>query len=274
MHDGTDTAFYLHQGYAVLAIEADPVLALRAADRFADAVRSGQLQILNVGIARQTGAATFWICEDNSVWNSFDEAIASRNSSRHHPVEIETRQFADILATFGVPEYLKIDIEGFDWLCVADLDRRALPKYISVESECVADGATLTDVEATSMLTRLRDAGYTRFQLVSQDDFRSVVYPDRWRHVRRLVDSAAYGRLRVLRLAPIAKPFSHRGRMLARHGSYEFACGGTGPWGPGLLGRWMDYDTARTTYLGLRAEYFKDPEAKTYAFWYDWHATY
>jgi hypothetical protein len=119
----------------------------------------------------------------------------------------------------------------------------------------------------------LRDAGYTRFKLVSQEDFRTVSYPHRWRRLRRLIDSAAYGKLRRLGLAPIARPLSHRGRLLARN-RYHFACGGSGPWGPGLLGRWVDYETARATYLGLREEYFKNLGAESYAFWYDWHATH
>src|SRR5205807_8636106 len=34
MHDGADTAFYLHQGCAVLAIEADPALAAAGRRRF------------------------------------------------------------------------------------------------------------------------------------------------------------------------------------------------------------------------------------------------
>ena len=273
MHDGADTAFYLHQGYAVLAIEADPVLASRGSERFAAAIDAGQLQILNVGIATRTGCATFWICDDNSLWSSLDRTIASRNHSRHHPVDIETQRFSQILDTFGVPEYLKIDIEGFDSLCVADLDRRRLPRFISVESECVGDGVTLADSEATAMLTLLRDAGYTRFRLVSQDEFRAVSYPDRWRALRRLIDSAAYGKLRRLRLTAIAKPLAYQSRLLARN-QYQFACGGTGPWGPGLPGRWVDYETARTMYLALREEYFRNSAAKTYSFWYDWHATY
>src|SRR5581483_3806542 len=178
----------------------------------------------------------------------------------------------EILNVYGSPEYLKIDIEGSDALCVADLDPRALPRFISVESECVGDGVRLTDDEATAMLTRLRDAGYTRFQLVSQDDFRSVSHPDRWRGVRHLIDSAAYGKLRVLGLSAIAGRFSHRGRLAARNG-YQFACGGTGPWGSGLLGRWIDFETARTTYLALRRRYFAETAGKSYSFWYDWHAT-
>src|SRR5262245_65048946 len=78
MHDGADTASYLSRGYAVLAIEADPTLASAGLQRFDDAIRQGQLRILNVGIGEQEGVSTFWICDDNSVWNSFDAHIASR----------------------------------------------------------------------------------------------------------------------------------------------------------------------------------------------------
>lgn len=273
MHDGTDTAFYLHQGCAVVAVEADPTLAARGATRFASAIDAGQLVILNIGITTRAGSATFWICDDNSVWNSFDESIASRAGSRHHPIDVATWRFGDVLAAFGTPDYVKIDIEGHDAVCIADLEPDRLPRFISVESECVGDGVTLTDAQATEMLTRLHDAGYARFQLVSQDDFRSVVHPDRWRGARRLLDSMAYGKLRALGLARVAERFTHRGRMFARN-RYEFACGGTGPWGDGLLGRWVDYDKARRMYLELRREYFRDGLAKTYSFWYDWHATY
>jgi FkbM family methyltransferase len=273
MHDGSDTAFYLHQGYAVVAVEADPILAAQGRQRFLREIDAGQLTILNVGIAAEAATATFWICEDHSVWNSFDKRIATRNGSRCHPVQIETWRFSDVLKTFGVPEYAKIDIEGHDALCVRDLDRGTLPRFISVESECVADGETLTPSRAVAMLDLLREAGYTRFKLVSQDDFRTVGYPDRWRWVRRLVDSAAYGKLRVPGLAALARRLSHRGRLHARN-AFAFACGSTGPWGAGLPGRWSDYETARATYLALRDEYFNRVDVKTYSFWFDWHATY
>ena len=274
MHDGADTAFYLHQGYAVLAVEADPALAAAAAQRFAHAIQVGQLHILNVGIAEQTSTAPFWICEDNSAWNSFDVRIASRNGNRHHPIRIETWRFADVLRIFGVPEYLKVDIEGADSHCVNDLDRHNLPRFISVESECVADGQTLVPDEAVRMLKLLRDAGYSRFKLVSQDDFRTVTYPDRWRFARLLIDSAARGRLSRVGLSRVAERVSTRGKLDSLNGGYRFDCGSTGPWGPGLLGRWLSYEQARATYLGAREQFFAKTDVKTYAFWYDWHATF
>jgi len=274
MHDGSDTAFYLHQGYAVLAVEADPVLAADGELRFAEAIKAGQLYILNAGIAAHPGTATFWICDDHSVWNSFDVRIASRNGSRHHAITVRTCRFADVLKTFGIPAYLKIDIEGADSLCVEDLDRQHLPRFISVECECVGDGERLTADESVQMLDRLRDAGYSRFKLVSQEDFSTVTHPDRWRFTRRVIESASDGRLSVPGFRRLARAVSVRRRLQRRNRGYRFACGSTGPWGDGLLGRWSTYDEARATYVAVRDRFFSAPGARTYAFWYDWHATF
>lgn len=273
MHDGEDTASYLAQDYAVLAIEADPSLASAGIARFDDAIRRGQLHVLNVGIGEPSSGSQFWICDDNSRWNSFDVRIASRNGSRHHPIQVTSRSFRDILADFGTPEYLKIDIEGADWLCVRDLNPRYLPRFISVESECAGDGQLLTEEESLRMLNLLRDTGYSRFKLVSQDDFTTAAYPDPWRIVRQITDSAAYGRLSQLHLSRFVRRLSTKGRLERLNGQAR-PYGSTGPWGRGLLGRWSSYGQARQTYLGLRARFFANAAAKSYAFWYDWHATY
>ena len=274
MHDGADTESYLSRGYAVLAIEADPSLASAGVDRFDDAIGRGQLRILNLGIGEQEDASTFWICDDNSAWNSFDVRIASRNGCRHHPIRIAARPFHQVLDEFGVPEYLKIDIEGADWLCVRDLDRLHLPRFISVESECAGDGEILNEHESLRMLDLLRDAGYSRFKLVSQDDFTTAVHPDYWRMARKVIDSSSYGRLEKLHLGPLLRRFSTKGRLERLNDGMPLTCGSTGPWGNGLLGRWRTYDQARQIYLRLRDRFFADSEVKTYAFWYDWHGTY
>ena len=87
MHNGDDTAFYLYQGYRVVSVEADPTLAKSASIRFAEQIAAGRLTVCNAGIAESTGTATFWICDDKTEWNSFDERIAARNGNRHHAVE-------------------------------------------------------------------------------------------------------------------------------------------------------------------------------------------
>src|SRR4051794_29438379 len=136
MHLGDDTAFYLSQGFRVIGIEANPQIAVQARDRFSNEIESGRLTIVNAGVAETFGTAPFWICEENSTWNSFQRKIAARNGMKHHAVTIPTRPFRDILDEYGTPLYLKIDIEGNDHLCIRDLAGRPLPRFVSMETEC------------------------------------------------------------------------------------------------------------------------------------------
>jgi hypothetical protein len=65
MNNGNDTAYYLHCGFKVLAIEANPVLCSQATVRFEQEIEQGQLQILNIGIAPTSGNL------DNPILQSF-----------------------------------------------------------------------------------------------------------------------------------------------------------------------------------------------------------
>jgi FkbM family methyltransferase len=271
LFDGEDAAYYLFRGYTVVAIDANPVMIERARRRFAEEISAGRLTLLNVGVAREPGSLTFWV-SDLPEWSSFDRAIASRDGTGHRAVEVPTRRFDQILAEHGVPMYLKVDIEGHDRLCIEGLSERALPRYVSVESECVGDSAVLSDEESLSMLGLLKEKGYSRFKLVAQHNLRSVSSTSRGgRLVSRVVYSAARGRLRVPVLAGVARrvidPVRHAGV------TYSFHVGSTGPWGEDIRGGWMTFEHARSVYLSERRAYFKGANSKAYGFWYDWHAT-
>ena len=60
MNNGDDTAYYLFKGYRVVAVEADPTLIEKARERFADDIRRGQLELLNVAIGPREETASFW----------------------------------------------------------------------------------------------------------------------------------------------------------------------------------------------------------------------
>jgi FkbM family methyltransferase len=77
MNDGSDTAYYLHCGYRVIAIEANPQLVAAAKRRFAREIAEGKLAVLNVGIAPQEGIADFYVAS-NHQWSSFSKEVASR----------------------------------------------------------------------------------------------------------------------------------------------------------------------------------------------------
>lgn len=110
MYDGSDTACYLHRGYRVVAIEANPQLVDAAQLRFADALDSGRLHLLNLAIHETPGLdLPFWISEMTTC-SSFSEGVATKYASAT-ATTVRTESFDRVLAAHGVPRYLKIDIE-------------------------------------------------------------------------------------------------------------------------------------------------------------------
>lgn len=267
MHNGDDTAFYLHQGFRVIAIDANPQAVDAAKRRFRSEVASERLKILNFGIAETAGTGTFWICEGVSAWSSFYQKTASREGKKHYAIEVETRPFSDILDEHGVPFYLKIDIEGKDPLCIRDLVGRPLPPFISVEDK----NEHLSEMEVPPILSLLHGAGYCRFKLISQYDFTPELHSDIAAFSKRLLNSAANGRLRVPGLSRVAKRLTYQDWLLRKH-RYQFPRESSGPWGEGTPGKWLSFEQAKVVHEKARKRNFKTPGVATFSFWCDWHA--
>jgi FkbM family methyltransferase len=144
MNNGDDCDYYLRAGHRVVAIEANPALCAGATRRFERAIATGWLTILNLGIADAPGTATFHVHRTNSVLSTFvpeGERIgytATLPPAEFEPIRVELRRLSDVIGFFGPPHYVKIDIEGFDDRCLADLRRRDMaPPFISAEAHTI-----------------------------------------------------------------------------------------------------------------------------------------
>jgi len=146
MHHGEDTAYYLAKGYRVVAFEAHPELVRKCRERFADAISSGGLTIVEGAIAgRTSGPVTFYV-DSNSLWGSIDPSWVrkKRVMRSQQQISVAAVDLAACMQRYGVPHYMKIDIEGADRLCLEALrGTSALPDYISMEAE-IFDFAALT----------------------------------------------------------------------------------------------------------------------------------
>jgi len=141
LHRGEDTRFYLAKGFDVVAVEAMPDLARRAAEELRDYVESGQLVIENVAIAEEAGPVSFYV-NPASEWGTIRADWARRNERLGSPstgsFTVTALRFGGLLERHGAPHYLKIDIEGADLLCLETLDPAESPTFVSIESDKIS----------------------------------------------------------------------------------------------------------------------------------------
>jgi FkbM family methyltransferase len=157
-HNGDDSAYYLSQGFRVLAVEANPILAAQGRKRFASEIAVGHLTILNVAAWQKSDVKLiFYINDTDSGWSSLDPE-RGKEGGKYQEVEISTVSIADLFDRNGVPWYLKIDIEGTDEIVIRGLPRNGrVPRYLSFE---LNHGCRATEL--------LSSFGYNAFKLINQ----------------------------------------------------------------------------------------------------------
>ncbi|MCE3282686.1 MAG: methyltransferase FkbM family [Chitinophagaceae bacterium] len=246
MHKGEDTRYYLRKGFKVLAVEANPLLAKENGQRFKPAIDAGRLTIVNAGIADHEGILPFYVNHRLSEWSSFDKATGTRDNTEYHVIDIPCVTTLSLFERYGIPHYLKVDIEGFDHYCLRDIPGSGeKPRYVSCEAVHL------------EWLDILVDKGYTKFKLLNQaNDFkpinlqqeRSPLFP-RYEIIKNGL------KLRLQKFIP-----------------FKHLYGSSGPFGEDTAGDWLAPETVRELY---RAFYQYDKKYPlSGASWFDFHATF
>jgi hypothetical protein len=128
-----------------------------------------------------------------------------------------------------------------------------LPRYISVETECIGEKDVLTENEILGTLIHLYKLGYNKFKLIDQVTLQEL-----------LPNSSFYG----------VPNNVNRQMLLSQKLRYPFREGSSGPFGKLLGPKWLTYKDAIDTILFHREQFFSSGTRINYAFWCDWHATY
>jgi FkbM family methyltransferase len=164
-HNGQDSDFYLKKGFNVVAVEANPELcSLR--QRFGREIAEGRFVLVEKAIGERLGEIDFFVNE-RSIWgttayNPKYKGRSSAQGSAWTKIIVPMIPFSSLIDQFGVPYYLKIDIEGADLLCLEDLTKsQDRPNFICVERQ-----PFLSD--QLRELRLLKALGYTRFKIVDQ----------------------------------------------------------------------------------------------------------
>lgn len=182
MHKGEDTEFYLKKGFRVIGFEADPDLVRHCKAKFSSEIEQNQLTIVEGAIVDRPPSGVeqqkvkFYTNLGESVWGTTLEQWARRNEllgTHSKIIDVNVVDFSDCLERYGIPYYLKIDIEGADMLCVKALrDFSVKPDYISIESEKLDVGKLEEEI------ILLEELGYSEFKAIQQEDIPAQAVPN------------------------------------------------------------------------------------------------
>jgi FkbM family methyltransferase len=221
-HKGEDTEFYLKKGFRVVAVEANPKLCTELRRRFADQIADRTFTLIEGAIAAHEGEVEFFSNVEVSEWGTTSAEWARKFEhlgAASTKIVVPAVTLASVLQRFGVPYYLKIDIEGADMLCLEGLfavtDR---PKFVSFESE------KRSWFKLRAEMNLLRRLGYHKFQIVDQ-----TLVPS-----QRLPNPAREGN------------FVH----------HQFERDSSGLFGDELPGPWLDRGSAFAKYRRIFLQYW------------------
>ena len=240
MFDGSDTASYLETGCRVIAVEANPPLVKSAEERFRSQLASGQLTCVQAAISSDNKEVELFLsAADPGSSSLFSERVANKRPDG--AIRVRGMTLDHLFDEYGIPDYLKVDIEGADRLCVLALTQARRPHYLSFE---IGD-----DVE--ELVHHIESIGFNRFTIINQKSFREIG------NENPLYDRFAR---RSMRYLGFARP------RLIRRGKRFFAIGhssGPAPWESD--GRWSNAVATR----GWLRKIASEPDSSN---WYDLHA--
>lgn len=181
MHRGEDTDYYLKKGFKVIGFEANPDLVKVCQKRFQKEIQKGFLKIVEGAIVEDTinqrvnDKVQFFKNSKKSVWGTVVQDWAERNEifgSSNEILEVSAINFSEYLKKYGIPYYLKVDIEGMDLVCLKSLlNFEERPDYISIESE----KKDFNKLKEEFVL--FKKLGYDKFQIINQTKIRSQKEP-------------------------------------------------------------------------------------------------
>jgi FkbM family methyltransferase len=178
LHKGEDSEYYLKKGFKVIAFEADPDLVNSCSRKFESEISNGSMIIIEGAIvdlnskSLKDGFVSFHKNTSKSVWGTIDTEWDNRNKklgAQSELIRVKAVNFLECLEKFGIPYYMKIDIEGLDHVCLEALKKfKEKPPFLSEKR------SYLKLIKEIKLLSSL---GYNSFNVVQQQGISRQVPP-------------------------------------------------------------------------------------------------
>jgi FkbM family methyltransferase len=164
--NGEDSRFYLHKGYSVVAVDADP-LACKELELNCSSYLKTRLTVINCvvgGTSSASGFKKFYKNLDFPNLSSVNFGWANRDGGKIEEMWVKSLPLKHFFENYGLPYYLKSDIEGSEMGLLSQLKLLKMrPAYISVE-DCRF---------GPKYLETLIEIGYENFAIIDQSNLES-----------------------------------------------------------------------------------------------------
>ena len=129
---GNKSKLFAGLGSPVIALEPDQTNYDSLIRRFRS---KKQIRVLPLAVSHSKGVAKFYMLEPGSAYNTLNlkwkETLEDPQANRWHDsrnfqkeVEVPTTTIDALIDEFGIPEFIKIDVEGNELSCIQGLSQR------------------------------------------------------------------------------------------------------------------------------------------------------
>ena len=169
MANGGDVKYYLRKGFNVIGVEANPVSCANVEAALGSEIGSGRLKVVNKAIGEEAGALPFFVCDEMTTLSTASPKLVKEWTERGHEfreIEVEFCRANEVFAQDTNPYFVKIDIEGFDLICLRQILTNGIaPEYVSLE----VDFANFEEAIALC-----EEHGFSEFQIIDQSTIGST----------------------------------------------------------------------------------------------------
>jgi len=263
LNNGNDSAYYLHLGYVVVGVEANPPLATQCTLRFENEIRQGRMKVIHAGVLKEPGKFTFYRNLRDDGWSSFLPE-KGKNGGEWEELKIPCVTTQQLIEEHGKPFFMKVDIQGAELQALHSITPATAPAYVSLGLNC-----------ADPILERLIELGYSAFKFVNGETYWPTppIFDHQigWRLLRKIGRLAPFVRNRISSLPQRLRPNSEYdppGKYSPA--GYPFEHYSSGPFGEQAAGSWLTCAAALRWFRALKNNYRRAGNEDT--FWWDVHA--
>lgn len=147
----------------IICLEANPELAFDVKNRFS---RNHNITVINLAVAEESGKKIdFFISDADTIStaskNWVEHSRFSKNYKWDKKIEIETTTLDDLVKTYGAPDLIKVDVEGYELEVLHGLKKRA--------NKLCFEWAEEEKQNILLSCKHLREIGYDNFGFIEGD---------------------------------------------------------------------------------------------------------